>query len=391
MNKKCVCIFILFLLFILSPAIVFAVDSQDIYSYVNTKPQNDGTAIIEYRVYNAGGLHDGTFALPKDLYEKNSYMLFISESGTIYYLYTNYNNARFFQSVTNNNTQYIFYGGEYVNLVGLKYYAYFLNDEGNWEGTGGTPSYVPPDSVLLTKNATFHFYDKVPNNNSEREQYYNNNPGVDYQLLKTNQFLVSPTMKYRVDQGFRLLLNDFYGFTAIEENRELIAGLTGLKLTVYNNDTGQEMVTDFDILAYKDVQQLEDGSYYVDIDFKDVMPFMNTVDSTYTIFIISNLQVTSISAYTEGYPGPLTTVGSNYQSLDYFQYRYTGGAGILIEVDKDGNPLNPGTDPTPVPTPDPVAGAIDKNTEAINEQTNAINEQTEVSKNIFQQIIELPR
>ena len=242
--------------------------------------------------------------------------------------------------------------------------------------------YLSPDSVLYTRNVTFKFTDYVPNSMSTWQETYNNNPGVDYQLLKTNQFFISPTMKYRVNEGFRLILNDFYGFTAQEEKRELIASLTGLKLIIYNNDTGQELLSDFNILSYKDVQQLEDGQYYIDIDFKDVMPFMNTIDAEYTVFIISNLQVSSISSYTENYPSHLREVITNYQSLDYFRYIYRGGSGILIETDKDGNIINP-DDPDPTPTPDAMQ-------EAINDQTDAIKENTEVNKNIFQEILELP-
>ena len=62
----------------------------------------------------------------------------------------------------------------------------------------------------------------------------------------------------------------------------------------------------------------------------------------------------------------------------------------MIAVDKDGNPLE--TEPTPeLPEPDKTVEAIEDLNNSINNQTEAIKEQTEVSKNIFQQIIELPR
>ena len=132
MSKKFVCIFIFFILLIFLPCFIFAVDKQDIYNYVNFTSQDDNSSKIDYRVYNKGGLHEGSFTIPADINQKASIISFITDNGTVYILTTDNNQGRYFQSLTNNNTQYYFYGGEFIRSIGFKYKTYKLNEDGSF-------------------------------------------------------------------------------------------------------------------------------------------------------------------------------------------------------------------------------------------------------------------
>ncbi len=198
--------------------------------------------------------------------------------------------------------------------------------------------------------------------------------GRQYSMYRDYDWLQVPRLTYLVGKGFRIYLNDFHNDTYLDSNDQCTVNrfISRLELTI-NNSIGECLVNGVNVLQYRDVEKDSSGRYYVDCLFGDFMPFINTITEDYKIgldvVLRSNRQFS-------GDPYILTT---DFDDISVWRYQYNAnnGAGVLVD-------FNEGVDPTPSPSPTPTLEPTPDKTE------EAIKEQTEVSKNIFQQIIELP-
>lgn len=364
--------------------------SQDVYRFVNvTKEENKNNYILDYRVYLNTGLFSGKINIPKNLYDTEHWFISIFGNGEIRYFncVTDLEPSMFVFIDSQSSTAYHAGSSDGRKVIPFSYRVY--NEETRtWsEQSASTTSWIytgskyplHPNNILFVNN----FGVKYCANQSSCEN------SADYSFGCDNQWFVSPELKYMVDNGFKLYLNDFIDFSISDDNYINTAIVESLYLTVYNIKTGTYEHENFNLIDYTDIQQDADGNYYVDILFNDLLTYMNKEDGDYLIFIASTLRSSYYSHAFDIIP-PLQrnfyNFHTKYQSGDYWRYKYFSdiGSGLLVSID------NPDISEPPPEEKNETADAIKDQTQKIEEQTDAIKENTEVNKNIFQQIIELP-
>lgn len=381
----CVCIFIIFS--IVSPSV--KASNQDVFAYTtSTYDEENRLYIIKYRRYGVTGLMEGEIKLPSDMKEEKNWSIMLRNDGVLSYFY--------FKS-PNINQSYKFileYGkgayGDSCSIFGRQdaserefYYRNYDFENETWGGDNrvrfdyslqnyGTDKFYMPNNVITTNGVRVVVTKQLE---------------VDYQVANKQQMFKSPHMKILVNKGFRLYLNDFFTFSDVTDDGTLLAELSALKFTSYEMNSKIYYSEAVDVLQYREVEEDSEGNKYIDLLYDDFLQYFQTTSGDYLIGIRSDLTClylyNGFGSLSTSYDIRLYKFKSVYQSMDFFRYKYDAETGIgeLIPVDENGNPINPAE---PQPTPDLTQ-------QAIKEQTDAIKEQTEVSKNIFQQIIELPR
>lgn len=351
---------------------------------------------IFYRIFNEGGLCERTVHIPADLYNKEHWFLFYASSVkklVFGYIDTTVDfpvmnmyrpNAIRFELVSDSGTCYV------------SEYSFETDTFGDFRRltSRGYDEKVNANDFIYCKNVVIQMVSKanVP---------YTSSFFTDYQTFKC------PEMKYMTDKGVRLYVNDFHGSTDITSTYEVINALQSLDFAVLDLNNNNNTLTALNLLTYSDLQQDEDGRYYIDLLFEDLLPYFNTINADLVLTLVTNLKSTKV-VYAMDDTLRVWDMVTYFQSADYWRYQYyaDSGAGLLVPSDAEGNPTNPdgGDEPTP-PEKNETADAINNQTQKIEEQTNAINNQTqkieeqtdaikentETNKNIFQQIIELPR
>lgn len=210
---------------------------------------------------------------------------------------------------------------------------------------------------------------------------------VDYSLVYDWQEFKIPQMQLS-STGFKLNLNDFHDFGFTDDFSSTANKLTSLSLYVYDLNNKMYLTEGADILTNLELSS-EGDNYYIDIPFS-YLPYLNKSNGDYLIGITSLISTTKVHDDLKELGTPYIQ-NILYSDMSYWRYQYyaNSGTGLLVPSDAEGNPTTP-DDPVPEPY-DPTEEAIKNQTQKIEEQTEAIKEQTEVHKNIFQQIIELPR
>lgn len=359
------------------------------YRYIINKGYNTEKSgyEIQYDVYTHRGRQEGTVYVPSEYYDLDHWFLFlwgdviciatnsksVSSSDTVYCTFEHFDSTRWSLGYYKNNAST-------NNWLGYKCYS-FKNDTWSLFNQGDYNLYVTKEgvsinSIIYSKNVDIKYGGSV----SSSKAY-------DWQELKT------PDMKLVQGTGFRVYLNNFHGATIIDDETEIINSLTNLYLYVYDFNNKGYLTEELDLLGLSEVHQDDEGNYYYDILF-DTLSYMNKVNGDYLVsvvpFLSSTKHFTSLSTTYD--------VITKYQPVCYWRYQYysSSGTGMLVPTDSEGNPINP-DEPQPElpdPTIEAIGGlnnSISEQTNVIKDQTNAIKEQTETNKNIFQQIIELPR
>lgn len=385
-------IFIIILLFL--PSLVKGVKLSDetCERYCEeTGVDSSGNHIFKYRTYLSTGKFEGTVAVSESLYNSSHWFLVISKNlGSYPYIYTP-STETLYMSKSN------FYDSASMSKT-LNVRAYFLNDSG-WVYASNLPylneSFIEPNSFIYCKNVSIHF--AQPKNVTLTNTLQNR---------QENEKLICPKPSLLGSLAIRYDLNDFAGSTTIDLIKEQIRSLTSVKVYVYDLNNNKNLVfSDKNVLAYTDVQQnLSTGEYYIDLKFSDYLNFMQDGDGDYLVKL--SLSLTSqkhLTSYGDNTDFDTTTL---YTSVTYARYKYFANSksDMLIFCDNEGNEMSGGGTSGGDNTggddkeEDKTAEAINNQTNAINnqtqkieEQTDAIKENTETNKNIFQQIIELPR
>ena len=394
-NKILLSLFLLFCLLFLSNCVQAKESSQDVYNYSRVRQEGD-IYYVDYVRYNIGGKHAGTLKLTKEMYEYPSWLLFVRDNGgVIYYALKDVSTSQVggFTVFHDYNPDMLYFGGcNFDTGKTVNWYSYTYDFENktwgsltNYSGwytrmrSSLTTWYPRADCIIMTKNCTLKF------NNKQSVG------GIDYPFAKRDQFLVSPEMKYLVGRGFRLYLNDFNWFVDNQESGTLTGSLSSLVLNIYDFKTHTDTTQKLNILDNYEIQTDEEENSYIDILFTDLLSYLSIVDGDFLVSVISVLDTNYLYSGFNDYNSSVRDcyrTKTKYSSIDYWRYKHDSqtGAGILLPSDFEGNT----PDPSPTPTSDPVKDAITDQTQKIEDQTNSIKENTEVSKNIFQQIIELP-
>lgn len=388
MKKRISFIFIFFLLLFLPTLVKGAsVSDTECRSYVEEKGYDEASDsyVFNYHVYMQNGLNEGTLSLPSNLYNNKRWFLRLSNNGLLEYAISPVETlyicgSYFYKSVSDsrstNLTEYIFRGG-------------------NWEEglmQDHSLNYHHPNSYLYLKNVNIIFA-------------YKQNPAFCSSLLnmQDNSSLKCPKMSLLPSTAIRVDLNDFVGSTVITSVHETINSLSSIKLKVYDLNNNKNVVFSSDnVLSYSDVQQnLSTKEYYIDLKFSDYLTFLTNGDGDYLLEIVTSL---NSQKHMVGF-GDITYADfkTSYTATTYARYKHSvnSNTGVLIGSDSEGGEISGGGNEggeTGEDKDDKTAEAIKNQTNAINnqtqkieEQTNAIKENTETNKNIFQQIIELPR
>lgn len=369
---------ILILLFILSFSFCFfdckVAHGAEIPGFVQSKiVENKGYSSetdcydIYYRYYKGSRLVENTISIPKNIYELDHWYL---EGGVVY----------------PTSSDYVEFPSSENPDMYRSYYARYT--DGSWERKSSKGVYLYKNDIegfLFCKDVVlgFRYGDKV----------------YGLSELQNNFALAVPTTQYVVNTGIRLKLNGFCGYTDIVGVSETIRSLNSVKLSVTALDAGSVVVGVNDVLASYDVQG-SPGNFYIDVPFGGaVLPNLNTTTRDYLIKLTYNMTVTRNGTGEDNYLSNSATFSHDVYAK--YSYKADTNSGILIDSDENGNEIDhgggggggdtPSTSPTPTATSNATEEAIKDQTVKIEEQTNAIKEQTEVSKNIFQQIIELPR
>lgn len=359
-----------------------------------------------YQVFTKNGLHKGVLKIPSEYYNLNNYFICVNDNdGVTLWKAKNQSTSSIscgiFAEVVNYQIVYRLYfsGTRYIYNFDTNKFDY--DKEINNTYNDGLMYLFCPNNFIFVKGISFSY----------------GHANVPLSIHQDFQTFECPELSYKPEGAFRLYLKDFHGSTITNETFEITNGLTELQFFVYDFKTKNYLTENLNLLSISDILQDDQDRYYLDINFSEVLPYLNTINGDYLIILNSAINsVKTINLHQNDSAKSYYDFKTKYNSLDYWRYQYyaSSGSGILVPSDAEGSPLNPDNPDNPdnPEKPDQTAeaikgldssinnqtqkieeqtNAINNQTEKINEQTNAIKENNETNKNIFQKIIELPR
>lgn len=348
---------------------------QDGYAYRNIKNNGYDQELdcysFDYRVYNKNGLQEGSVNVPSSIYNKNSWIMFITEYGNIrIFIKENASNTETTNLYCNriDNNYYWSWTKNSTSITNFTFYdlspnsSSFTLKKNNSNVSEYWSYYVTPQSILFSKNMNLIYYDRT------------NNISYDYSSCMDNRVLKTPNLRFYTGTGFRLYLKDFEPFSSSEyidwDKNYSSDDTVKLYFSVFdiNNQTYSTNLQEITLQDYDD-----DGNLYVDILFSNLQ-YMNFLDGDYLLFFATYLTNTREM---DNLPFNFDT---KYSTLDYWRYTYyaDSGAGILRAVYEDGTE-KPNQDNTSTDEPsqeDTTSQAITELNNTINNQTTIIQEQT---------------
>lgn len=337
---------------------------------------------IRYRKYSFNGVDEGTFYISGDIYKgDNSYYIFIRNNGSLGLYLLDRPDLFSFTYEKHVNTWYFGRGEDWG--MNLSYYIYNSDTE-QFE------IYEEYKNTRFTMNFNT-FIERIIYSNHDITVYPfgdDKSAHFSYNVLKSQDVLVVPKLKYMPMSGFRFYLNDFYGQTIELENGSYVDRvLSNLRFYLYDFQNKRYLMENIDVLELRDVEKDSEGRYYIDILFSDLPASIRVEDGDYLLGFTTLLKNTK--NFYVNYGVDYAVNEKVYVDTSFYRFHYysSSGSGILIDSNENGD-----EDYTP-PEPDPnegVINAIGGLGDSINNQTEAIKENTETNKNIFQKIIELP-
>lgn len=370
-------------------------EGQGVYRNVKHSVDENGQHVYDCRIYNYGGIKNFSFILSEELNNRSSYFVTISANKELayYYIADGTNKFKVFTD-WQGDFKLMANSGSRRNIIKLVYNF----DTNQWSKSGETNVWMSyggggfgnkffANDIVLQANCTIELWESESSNNR-----------VNYDLFRRYNVFKSPTMK-QLSDGFRVYLNDFVSSAGTSTDTIVEDfSLTGLSLTVHDLISDTRLSSNFDVLGYTDVQQDDEGRYYIDLKFSDFSYLHPPMDADIMIFLTSTLQENVFAHAFDNVSNKIWyTMATKYQSLDYWRYKYSAdsGVGLLVEVYPDGTEKpKPDNPDNPEPEPDPnqnVVNAISGLGTSIDEQTNAVKENTETQKSILQKIIDIPR
>jgi hypothetical protein len=356
-------------------------------SYVENE---DESRTYTYSQYNNGGLQEGTFSMPKEMWNSSSYFVVVDSSGVVsYYRHAKKPSDSIFKVAPRTyNSDFKLFTNTFQNNKYIDRYDYDkttsswkaikVNNCADYMSYGGSRFFA--NDIILKKASQIRLYENETSTNY-----------VDYDIFKRYNAFEVPELFQKVD-SFRLYLNDF--ITKDGVNNDILKEkftITSMSLFAHELTSDNLLLDNFDVLHYKEVSQDEKGNYYVDLIIDEVMPFLKAVNSEFVFMISTTIKEDIDAKAFESNAHPdWYTMSTKFVSYDFWKYKYENGSSTLKPINPDGTDKNPTPNPDNPdnPAPDnPNQGVID----SLDKQTDAIKENTETSKNILQKIIEIPK
>lgn len=276
-----------------------------------------------YRIYNGGGLQEGTVFLPSSYYNSKNYFMAVSDTNEVF---------MFFSLTQNGSTQRVQIAADAVDFE-LGFRLYFgqaddfdfrkYNFDTNTFGGNNRVSVwygdkyrtlLNPNNIVLVKNLNITY----------------GWTSLSYNLCQDFLTLRVPELEYKQEGAFRIYLHDFYGSLFEGEAYTVDNALTGLQLFVYDLNSKTYLTENLNVLSVSDLSQDERNRYYVDVKFTDVLPYLNTRNGDYLITLGTTLRSTKIlNALKNASNASAYNFKTNYTTIDYWRYKYSTAAGRL--------------------------------------------------------------
>ena len=351
-----------------------------------TKNEETGEYIYTYTIYCQGNPYIGSFVLPQDMAEDNAHIITITYAGTPIYIKPTSNNEMWSCWDTSQRANFITTskrnGGDGCKVRTYNADTKIWSDFTDYTGNGYPLDYfMHPNCVISCVGVNLFYVTNLMGRDMLGGPAFFKQ---SYAKLKPPMTFTYPEIEYIPNDGFRVYMDTFYNYDFTNDLASIVSDLSGFGYWYYDEGGLQKYGDYTDI--FENVKIVDDGDsgYHFDLKFGEQLPLeFKTSGKTYRIqFYLTNSTVYHHKDF-ESFGEPLVNLSTLYSIRMYYRFSSSG----LEQVDRDGNVIGGNT---PMPSPD-ITPTPDVLQEAINEQTNAIKENTEVQKNIFQQIIELPR
>lgn len=405
MSKKFFCI--LFILLILSSSVVYAGeydimpladDGEDGETFRDVQyvgfDDSSTTHSVTYRLFNGGGKQEGSFTIPDEMYQSKYWVLFVDSSNNVYFLKPEIDDSRTRFDIWPNGASK-FDCWYYRETYEKTYTSIWNADTQSWseftlsKGTNLTFSNadISPNSFLYTHNVPVYY------RNSTWGTAYTYDNFIDYRVLR------NPSLVYSnggSDSYFRYWQGDFHTDYYSNDYYELTSSINKIYFYAIDLSTNQ-YVYDGLVISDKIEEFSQDGNYYFDVNLDGLLPQLTFKSGNYLISFATIMNSNKHSTWATALTSSNFYFNTLYTTIGYWRFQYNASTktGTLVPTDSEGNPTNPGGgEDNPTPEEDPNKGVIDglgNVQNSIDKQTEAIEEQTEVNKNIFQQLLDLPR
>lgn len=353
-----------------------------------TKNEETGEYTYTYELYGTGGFQYNSFVLPKEMADDTAYIITINRSGVPIYIKPTSNNEMW--SYWDNSSNFVTTakegGGDGCRASLYNKTTKTWSELKDYTGVGySLDHFMHPNYVLECSGVNLYYVTNLQGRDVFGWKFIKKS----YSLLKPPVMFTYPEVEYVENVGFRVYMDTFYNFDYSDDIASIVSDFFGLAYWYYDESGNHQYGNYTDVFESISVQDDGEGLYYFDLKFGEHLPLeFKTSGKTYRIlFYFDNSTIYHHKEF-EGFGEPYTNLKTLFRVPIYFRFNSSTGLDL---VDKDGNKIeNKPVEPVPSSSPE-VPKTPDPLQDALNEQTNAIKENTEVQKNIFQQIIELPR
>lgn len=309
---------------------IMPLDSQYEDSLIFREVKNRGydeatnSYIIDYKIYNSGGLQEGSVYIANDIYNLSSWFLLCLPDGSLK-IYVDGDTSENISTVrvVNGLSRIYFNKNKYwIYSYESSTNSFSLTSEVNSDMMITKRENIYANNILFTRNCIINFCGY-------------NGATINYSICSDYQDFMTPSLKYKVNEGFRLYLNDFHSSTIINDIYEIVNSLSNLMLYVYDLNTHMYLTENSNLLEFSDVCQDTEGNYYIDIPFNGLLDYMNTVNGDYVIGVISLISANKYVYEFDNING--YTMNTIYSSYDYWRYQYfsSSGTGVLVPSDAE--------------------------------------------------------
>lgn len=384
-------LFLILFLFLTFNPIEVKADNYSADEYVFREVIDNGydsetdTYSFDYRVYISSGLCEGTVYIPSSIYNYENWALWIN-GGVPNLLVSTSGSSFLYVRKYQNETRLVFDSFGNVYLKNFRYYVYdnstntwTLSSSGSQSVFRTSFSNIQPNSIIYKKNMYINYSLSSDNTLSDT-------------LMRINPHLARTNLRLTND-SIRFYLGDFHGATYELDTVTEIRNLISILFTVRDLNTSENIIGYENLLSYRDIEQDENGNYYIDVLFGNYLNSLQVGNGDYLISVCPILRISDhYNIFGDSTFFDMTTL---YETFDFYRYQYyeSSGTGLLVPVDAELNPINSSPvidEPIEENENDNTVNAINELNSSIEEQTNAIVESIGVQRNIFQQIVDLP-
>lgn len=331
MKKIFMLIFVFLFIFSIS-SVVNAVDYPDNEAYrevTMTEHKDEAgiiTHVLDYRIYNYGGMYTGSVIIDDDLYNYQNWFVYIQPNGFITFCYP----SKSFDVATV-NLDWLSGNNYLIEFKSAKFNAkYYSKNSQTWVDWFSDYSYWGlQDSYNLDANNFLWIKNVKP--------IYANNQNYTYNLWNNNQNLYTPSLSYVLNTGFRVNLNEFLTNSLVNDSYIYGNQFDKCNISVYDFNKSSYLWQDQDVLI-NNVELDDDGNGFITFDFENGLKSMIDGNGDYLITINSNVKST-LKTVNISLGGNLHTQVTNYNSYTFFRFQWyaDSGVGLLVPCDSEGN------------------------------------------------------